>query len=166
MFKKTIKAENSTCKAPISNNNGVLGLGNCQVLYYVRLGLGTPPQYFDFQFDTGSPILWVPTTATNQNGFNNAVSSTYKLGDIPYRIAYVDGSEAAGTFGSDIVSLTNTHISTTSTILFVNEEKDMTFQGDVIGIVGMGYSNIPNFLDQAYSAGQIGSSTFTLDLTD
>ena len=114
LFRKTLKEENITCKAPISNTNGVLGLGDCPNSYYIRLGLGTPPQYFDFLFDTGSPILWVPTLSTNPNGFNNSASSTYKLGDTPYSIEYVDGSGASGTFGSDVVSLTSTNISTRS----------------------------------------------------
>ena len=29
----------------------------------------------------------------------------------------------------------------------------MNFAGDVLGIVGMGYTNIPNYLDLAFSAG-------------
>jgi hypothetical protein len=40
----------------------------------------------------------------------------------------------------------------------------MNFPGSVEGLVGMGYSNIPNFLDEAFEAGEISSSSFTLKL--
>lgn len=31
----------------------------------------------------------------------------------------------------------------------------MSFPGNVIGIVGMGFTDVPNFLDLAYDANQI-----------
>jgi hypothetical protein len=34
----------------------------------------------------------------------------------------------------------------------------------VSGLIGMGYSKAPNFLDLAYSAGQISSPVFSLQL--
>lgn len=35
----------------------------------------------------------------------------------------------------------------------------------LVGIMGMGYSHIPNFLDNAYAANQISSPVFALSLT-
>ena len=109
------------CLPPNSNNNTVQGMGTCSDLYYVTLGIGSPPQYFDFQFDTGSPILWIPTKATNPQGFNTSASSTYNISNTPYNISYVDGSSAAGNFGKDIVSVSNSSISVNADILFVDK---------------------------------------------
>ena len=41
-------------------------------------------------------------------------------------------------------------------------EEGMGFPTAVSGIVGMGTSSTPNFLDSAYEAGQISSSIFAL----
>lgn len=40
----------------------------------------------------------------------------------------------------------------------------MNFPTNVVGIVGMSYSMIKNFLDIAYENGQIQTNTFTLQL--
>jgi hypothetical protein len=58
-------------------------MGNCQQnIYIVNLNVGTkssPAQSFYFQFDTGSNIMWLPTTQTNSLGFNTALSPTYQI---------------------------------------------------------------------------------------
>lgn len=41
---------------------------------------------------------------------------------------------------------------------------NLVLGGPVIGIVGMGYSSIPNFLDLAFNAGQINTNVFSLQL--
>ena len=36
-----------------TNNITAISMGNCQnSIYFVNIGLGTPPQYFDLQLDT------------------------------------------------------------------------------------------------------------------
>jgi len=40
----------------------------------------------------------------------------------------------------------------------------MTFPPQVQGLVGMGYTNIPNFLDVAYAQGLINSPVFALQI--
>ena len=71
---------------------------------------------------------------------------------------------AEGLVGADIVTLDGTVISTKTDILFVEKEENMNFPGDVRGLVGMGWSDIPNFIDNAYAAGQIATSAFSLEL--
>jgi len=39
-----------------------MGFGNCFLnIYYINIGVGTPPQYLGVILDTGSDTMWVPT---------------------------------------------------------------------------------------------------------
>lgn len=60
---------------------------------------------------------------------------------------------------------TNINIAS-SNILFVTNDSVTDFPSGVLGLVGMGYSSIPNFLDLAYTAGQITSAVFSLQLNN
>jgi hypothetical protein len=66
--------------------------------------------------------------------------------------------------GSDFVSLAATPINVRTPILWVNKENGMDYPTGVIGLVGMGYSTSPNFLDSAYSANQIKTAAFALQI--
>lgn len=87
---------------------------NCGSLYAVTLGIGTPPQYFDLQFDTGSSLLWFPTVKSSPQGYNSSKSSTYHPTKLPGSIQYVDGSGASGFYGTELVTLTQTKINVTN----------------------------------------------------
>lgn len=79
-------------------------------------------------------------------------------------IQYADGSGVAGTFGNDIVTITSTPINENGSILWVNQMVDMTYPNTVQGLVGMGYTTTPNFLDIAYQNGEISTSAFALQI--
>ena len=99
--------------------------------------------------------MWIPTTQALGTGFNTNKSSTYDVTNKLYPILYADGSRVLGYIGSDYVSVLNSPINVDNTVLFVFKEVDMSFPGGILGLVGMGYTDVPNFLDNAYTAGQI-----------
>ena len=155
----------TTCLPFLNSNESMIGLGNCYDLYYLRLGIGTPVQYLDVQLDTGSNLLWVPMKEELGHGFSGKDSDTYNPSEERDKIEYADGSEAEGVLGEDVISVDGTMIAgQVSRILFVKEEVDMGFPGSIQGIVGMGYTSEPNFLDLAYASGQITTSAFSLQL--
>lgn len=161
-----------TCSNPIPNTQTVLGLSNCQnILYMATIGIGSPPQNFTVQFDTGSNILWIPTqgcsSCSSNSYFNPSQSSTYSNpNNNPMTISYAGGSSIAGTYGSDVVQFYGSAMTNvTYGILFVSNESDYTNYTN--GIIGLGFSNqYPNVFDLAYSQKQIASNVFVMNLAE
>lgn len=77
-------------------------------MYVINVTLGTPPQPFSLQLDTGSSDLWVDA-ATNSSvkapAFDSSASSTYNKLDVVLNDTYVDGSSALGPYGTDTLRL-------------------------------------------------------------
>lgn len=66
----------------------------------------------------------------------------------------------SGFYGSDLVNMTNTSISVFPQILWVNH--GISYPPPIQGLIGMGFTTTPNFLDLAYSNNQISSPVFAL----
>lgn len=158
-----VNAQNAQTN-PLNNNSTVMSFGNVQdLIYYINLQVGTPAQMMGVQFDTGSNILWIPTQQSGAPGFyNTSKSSTFANTSSQGSVQYADGSGVAGTYGTDVLSVTGTGIDITAQYLWVTQESGMNFPSQVQGLVGMGYTSTPNFLDVAYQNNQIHSPAFTL----
>lgn len=78
-------------------------IDNRLTYYLLNMTLGTPPQPFMVQIDTGSSDLWVPSRIIQFNGFDPRDSSTYKKVGDNFKINYVkdsaEGFWAVDTFG-------------------------------------------------------------------
>jgi hypothetical protein len=79
-------------------------------LYYVaNISIGTPPQVFEVNFDTGSSDLWIPDASCNQcekkHLYEQNSSSTYEDEQAKWSIGYGDGSRANGIVGADTVNI-------------------------------------------------------------
>lgn len=103
-------------KVGLTNNSTSLSFGNyADVIYYINLEVGTPPQTLGVQFDTGSNILWLPTQKSGASiYFNTSKSSTFTNTSNQYSITYADNSQVSGTFGTDILAVAGTPISITA----------------------------------------------------
>ncbi|KAH8234517.1 hypothetical protein KR038_002586, partial [Drosophila bunnanda] len=78
--------------------------------YYGNISVGTPPQYFMVQFDTGSSNLWIPSVSctvagcANHQTYNQTASSTYQANGTYFSITYGTGS-VSGYLALDSVSV-------------------------------------------------------------
>ena len=75
------------------------------------ISIGTPPQSFLIDFDTGSSDLWVPSSKCNvstcqpKHQYDAASSNTSKLQSGTFSIQYGDGSTAQGNIYRDTVNI-------------------------------------------------------------
>lgn len=96
----------NVCVNPVSNANQKISTGNCQnYLYYIQMGIGTPPQNFYFQVDTGSYVQWIPLNTTKSNGFVASKSSSLQMSSKAGTITYADLSSVSGMYGTDNVTV-------------------------------------------------------------
>ncbi|MBW0497754.1 hypothetical protein O181_037469 [Austropuccinia psidii MF-1] len=99
----------------LSQNSSSLSLTNhLNLEYFTVINIGTPPQKFNVQIDTGSTGLWIATYNSSLNEsrhntdvggslFNGFKSSTFTSTEIGYRIPYADESYASGIIAYDTV---------------------------------------------------------------
>ena len=55
--------------------------------------------------------------------------------------------------GSDVITIDETNISIRNSVVYTSE--DMNLPNKIDGLLGMGYSSTPNFLDNAANENQI-----------
>ncbi|CAF1224437.1 unnamed protein product [Adineta steineri] len=117
-----------------------------------ELCIGTPPQCFNVDFDTGSSDLWVPSMTCNSIGCNNFIhrfdaskSSTYKnpANKTMFEITYGDASSVSGYIGIDTVSINGLAIKNQRFAQITSARVlDIYTAGHADGICGLGFKSI------------------------
>jgi len=127
------------------NNTNVSLVDESDYDYYFEIGIGTPPQKFRVQVDTGSSDLWIPSANCPSSAcamhakFDSTKSSTFTSTGQSFSIQYGIG-EMTGLIGQDMVEIGGIPIKQ-SFGMSMNE--DETFiGGDADGILGMAYGSI------------------------
>ena len=159
------------------------GLNNELVLYLINVTVGTPPQPFSLQLDTGSSDIWFPAANADvctQNAQECPVgtyvldnSSTGKVnGTLPeFQIAYVDGTQISGTYINDVLNIGKTQL----TDMTMAVATKLNAAG--IGIMGVGFdvgeslaqtanATYPNVINVLQNEGFINRRAYSLWLDD
>ncbi|KAJ6562303.1 acid protease [Mycena capillaripes] len=143
-----------------------------EVEWIGEISIGTPPQKFLVDFDTGSSDLWVPSksclttrTCASKSKYNAAASSTVQHKPGTFSIGYADGSGVEGPIVTDTVSVAGVNATgqyfSPVTILssdFASDPAD--------GILGLAFpliSGLPQkspFFNTTYHNGQLPANSF------
>ncbi|KAK1715941.1 eukaryotic aspartyl protease [Colletotrichum lupini] len=117
-------------------------------MYLCEVSIGTPPQKFKLDFDTGSSDLWVfstelsSATQKGHNIFDASKSSTYKkLDGKTWKISYGDGSSASGDVGTDNLVLGGLTVENQA-IESASQLADQFSQGSGDGLLGLAFGSI------------------------
>ena len=115
-----------------------------RVEYFINITIGTPPQRFALQLDTGSSDTWVPSAdsyscsddgCSDYGAYNKNVSSTYSLiraEEGLFSITYGDLTYASGDYFTDVLSFGQNMTITNVTMANANDT-DLTQ-----GLLGVG----------------------------
>ncbi|KAJ6524584.1 acid protease [Mycena capillaripes] len=138
------------------------------------ISIGTPPQPFQIDFDTGSSDLWVPSvlcfslTCAPKHKFIALFSSTVNSKEGTFKIQYGDNSTVSGPIMTDTVTVagvraTNQYFSPVTTLSssFAGASDD--------GILGLAFPKISNlrqspFFNTAVAAHTVGEGRFAFYL--
>ncbi|CAO3629910.1 unnamed protein product [Mucor hiemalis] len=115
------------------------------VEYYGIVQIGTPPQNFKLDFDTGSSDLWIASTlcptCITHNRYDPKASSTNAKDGRPWSISYGDGSTASGILAYDTVTLGGLAIKRQTIELGIKESGSF-ITGPTDNLLGLGFDTI------------------------
>lgn len=181
--KKRFAAEDAPRRLTRRQSNTIsVGLTNEILLYFINVTVGTPPQPFSLQLDTGSSDIWFPADNADicQQDADNCPFGTYDAGssstyadpNLPeFQIQYVDGTQIAGAYLTDVLNLGG--------IQLTNMTMAAALQANTrgIGIMGIGFESgessatlngftYPNVINVMKNEGRINSLAYSLWLDD
>ncbi|CAF3744670.1 unnamed protein product [Adineta steineri] len=130
-------------------------LQNYKNLFWMgELCIGTPPQCFNVNFDTGSSDLWIPSMTCNSiscshftHRFDASKSSTYKnlTNKTMFEITYGDASSVSGYIGIDTVLINGLAIQNQRFAQIISAQGfDDPINSRMDGICGLGFKSISN----------------------
>ncbi|CCO34826.1 hypothetical protein BN14_08935 [Rhizoctonia solani AG-1 IB] len=142
-------------------------------LWAGQIEIGTPPQPFTVDFDTGSSDLWIPSSActsercSGKNTYDASKSTSSKLQEGVFDIKYGDGSGVSGPVYEDIVTVAGLSAENQK-FSPVNETNSMEDYG-TDGLMGLAFKSIsklnaPTFIDTLFSQKKIASPVFSMRL--
>ncbi|KAJ6504411.1 acid protease [Mycena vulgaris] len=141
-----------------------------------RISIGTPPQNFTIDFDTGSSDLWVPSASCNsstcslKSKFNATSSSTALKRPGEFQIEYGDASTVCSSLNFGLNNLSN--LVATNQFFSPVTNLSSSFSGDPIdGILGMAFPSISNlgqmpFFNTAHNNGTLQLNQFGFFLAE
>ncbi|CAB4419075.1 unnamed protein product [Rhizophagus irregularis] len=130
---------------PSPQSIGVIDFLN-DIEWIGQISIGTPPQSFLINLDTGSADLWIPSIdcskqCANDRKFVPSKSKTFKSVGTKFDIAYGDNTRAKGFVNEDTLQIGNMIIKN-QRFATINEQS-ATLAADVIdGILGLGYDGL------------------------
>ncbi|CUA68395.1 gastricsin [Rhizoctonia solani] len=142
-------------------------------LWAGQIEIGTPPQPFVVDFDTGSSDLWVPSSACLAHGcsskrtFDALKSSSSKQQEGEFKITYGDGSGVSGPVYADTVTVGG--MSAKGQLFSpINQTNGMEDYG-TDGLMGLAFKSIshlkaPTFIDTLFSQRKISKPVFSMRL--
>ncbi|KAL0078359.1 aspartic peptidase domain-containing protein [Phycomyces blakesleeanus] len=116
--------------------------------YIGVIGVGTPPQYFQVGFDTGSSDVWIPHsgcyTCSNRSLFDTTKSSTLDMNgsNDTWTIGYGDGSRVFGINANDTITIGELKVSNQPIGLVTTQSAAFERNSEMDGIFGLSFSNI------------------------
>ena len=154
-----------------------------QYRYLINITIGTPPQPFSVQLDTGSADLWIPAASSDVcladptdcqtlGSYDGSKSTSGQLvAPGAFQISYQDGSGVAGDYINETLAVGKTQIKGLTLGLATQASRPL-------GIMGIGYmadestvqadptSTYPNIVQQLKDQGFIGTTAYSLWLND
>ncbi|CAF4889152.1 unnamed protein product [Rotaria socialis] len=167
------KSLSSYAKTSLATSSVNENLTNEFDVYFIgEISIGTPPQNFRIDFDTGSSDLWVPSSqcqwsCNGFNKYNSAESTTYVANGETFSISYGDGSSVSGFLSVDVVTIngmavkSQTFAECTYLVGMTGDKND--------GILGLAFPNLASdgekpFFYNMWSQGLIPQAIFSFYL--